>query len=288
MLTHFFSVDIEDWFHILDYDVPPELQDWETLESRVERNTFRVLDLLDEADVKCTCFVLGWIAERYPELVKAIAERGHELAAHGHRHLLIYESSRDAFERDLVESLDAIEAAAGVRPVGFRAPGFSILNDTLWALDVMAERGLLYDASLFTAARGHGGIQMDLPGPSLLQTSEGHILAEFPIAPHLLWGKIPISFAGGGYLRLFPAWWIEHCIRVREALGEPTTIYCHPRDFDPDQPRIRALSGWRMFKSYVGLATTQRKVRRLLERFTFGRIIDRLPALEGQSPIVLK
>ena len=165
MLTHFLSLDVEDWFHILDYEAPPEMRNWEALESRVESTTCMVLDLFDRAQVKCTCFVLGWIAERYPHLIQEIAVRGHEIATHGHRHLLVYEHSPEEFERDLLESVEAIENACGVRPVGFRAPGFSIKNGTLWALDVLAKNGFRYDASLFTAVRGHGGIRLNLRRP---------------------------------------------------------------------------------------------------------------------------
>ena len=274
MPTHLLSLDVEDWFHILDYEPTEEFRDWHALESRVEQNTRRVLDLLDETGTKCTCFVLGWIAENYPELVRELARRGHEIATHGHRHLLVYELTPQQFRDDLVASMDVIESVAGIRPVGFRAPGFSIRNDTLWALDIMVECGIQYDASLFTAARGHGGIRMDLHAPSKIQTPAGHTLAEYPTAPHHVAGVFPFPYAGGGYLRFFPSWWLERCIRARDTRGEPAVIYIHPRDFDARQPRLPGLPWHRRFKCYYGLGRTEEKVRRLLRRFQFGRIID--------------
>ncbi len=287
MLTHFLSLDVEDWFHILDYEAPPEMRNWEALESRVELTTRMVLDLFDRAQVKCTCFVLGWIAEQYPHLIQEIAMRGHEIATHGHRHLLVYENSPKEFELDLLQSVEAIENACGIRPRGFRAPGFSIKNGTLWALDVLAQNGFRYDASLFTAVRGHGGIRLNLRRPAMLRTPGGHLLAEFPTAPHYVLGTLPIPFAGGGYFRFFPVQWIEHCIRRRAKQGCATTVYCHPRDFDPEQPRMPGLPWERHFKCYVGLASMSGKVERLLKTFAFGPIADHLPVLEKEEPMVL-
>ncbi len=261
MTPNLFSIDLEDWFHILDHDAAPKFPEWGEQESRVAGNTDRLLGELARADVRCTFFVLGWIAEHHPELVRRIAEAGHEVASHGYAHGLVYEQAPEAFRDDVRRASDAIEAAAGVRPVGYRAPGFSIRRDSEWALDILADEGFEYDSSIFPAERAHGG----LPGAAALPTRLPNGLREFPVSTVDMRLR-RIAYLGGGYLRLFPTSLILHWARGQRARDEALVLYLHPRDIDFEQPRLD-LGALRNFKSYVGLRGCFEKVHRLLDEF---------------------
>jgi polysaccharide deacetylase family protein (PEP-CTERM system associated) len=256
-----FSIDLEDWFHILDSDASPKMSQWSELESRVETNCQVLLDELEQANVRCTFFVLGWIAENFPELVRRVSQAGHEVASHGYAHGLIYQQSRDEFRDDLRRANDAIEAAVGTRPKGFRAPGFSIRHDSEWALDVLAEEGFEYDSSVFPANRNHGGLPDAHPLPTLLPNG----LREFPVST-ISTPLRRVAYLGGGYLRLFPTPLILHWARGQQARGESLVLYLHPRDVDVDQPRL-GLGAVRNFRSYVGLRGCLDKVTTLLREF---------------------
>ncbi|MFT5440972.1 MAG: polysaccharide deacetylase family protein (PEP-CTERM system associated) [Myxococcota bacterium] len=258
---NFFSIDLEDWFHILDSDAAPSMETWTTQEARVEANTQKLLDELEHADVRATFFVLGWIADHYPALVRRIADAGHEVASHGYAHSLIYEQTPQEFRDDLRRASDAIEAAAGTRPRGFRAPGFSIREDSDWALDVLAAEGFDYDSSVFPTSRAHGG----LPGADAQPTVLPNGLREFPISTiDTPLGRL--AYLGGGYLRVFPTPLILHWARSQKARNESLVLYLHPRDIDIGQPRL-SLGAVRNFKSYVGLAGCLDKVKTLLSEF---------------------
>jgi len=263
-----FSIDLEDWFHILDSVAAPKMSKWREQESRVETNAQKLLDELQRAGVRCTFFVLGWIAEHYPDLVRRIADAGHEIASHGYAHGLIYQQTRDEFRDDLLRANDAIEAAVGTRPKGFRAPGFSIRQDSEWALDVLAEEGFEYDSSVFPAIRNHGG----LPGAHPLPTLLANGLREFPVSTFATPLR-RVAYLGGGYLRLFPTPLILHWARGQQARNESLVLYLHPRDVDVDQPRLE-LGAVRNFKSYTGLGGCLDKVTTLLREFEWGRFGD--------------
>ena len=256
-----FSIDLEDWFHLLDTTAAPDITTWTEQEARVEVNTGQLLQALDDANVRCTFFVLGWIAEHYSALVRRIAEAGHEIASHGYAHGLVYEQTPQAFRDDLRRANDAIEAAAGSRPLGYRAPGFSIRHDSDWALDVLADEGFEYDSSIFPASRAHGG----LPGANALPTRLANGLMEFPVSTV----ETPLrrmAYLGGGYLRLFPTPLILHWARGQQSRNESLVLYLHPRDIDLEQPRLD-LGALRNFKSYVGLRGCMGKVTTLLREF---------------------
>ncbi len=259
--ANLFSIDLEDWFHILDSDAAPKLPQWSEQESRVESNAQKLLDELERAGVLCTFFVLGWIAENYPDLVRRIADAGHEVASHGYAHGLIYQQTREAFRDDLRRANDAIEAATGAVPKGYRAPGFSIRHDSEWALDVLAEEGFEYDSSVFPASRTHGG----LPGAHPLPTLLANGLREFPVST-IATPLRRVAYLGGGYLRLFPTPLILHWARGQRARDESLVLYLHPRDVDIEQPRLE-LGTLRNFKSYVGLRGCLDKVTTLLREF---------------------
>lgn len=264
MARNLFSVDLEDWFHILDTHAAPPLEAWPRLESRVVANTRETLEALGRHDVRATFFVLGWIAERYPELVREVAAAGHEIASHGHRHVLVYRQTPQEFRRDIREASDAIHAACGVRPEGYRAPGFSITREALWAFDVLRDEGYVYDSSLFPARRGHGGLPGATTVPSILPNG----LREIPISTLSL-GPGRLAYLGGGYLRAIPSGIVTRMARRQSEAGTPLVLYMHPRDIDAGQPRL-PLGPYRRFKTYVGLATCLRKVQTLLRSFPWG------------------
>lgn len=279
-IVHALSFDIEDWFHIVEVKALDDPGQWEALSARsslVERYTDLILRICDEHGARATFFVLGWIAERHPALVKRIADAGHELGTHSFWHRKVYELTPATFADDIARSLGAIRAGAagaGGRPgdvpiLGFRAPSFSITPGTEWAFDVLAEHGLTYDASLFPAPRGHGGYTAGqvTPGAHYLTTPRGRRLMQLPMSIARL-GAGPVGkrmcYSGGGYFRLLPIGLIEQGLAREAREGRPTVIYLHPRDFAPDCPRVpMPLS--RRFKCYVGCATTEGKLRSLLK-----------------------
>lgn len=260
-ITNALSFDIEDWFHLVGIEGVADTAQWPLLESIVERYTDLILAMLDERDVRATFFVLGWIADRYPALVARIAQQGHELASHSYWHRRVFDLSPDVFREDLKRSIGAIEAAAGCAVRGYRAPSFSIIPGSEWAIDIMREEGLTYDASLFPTPRGDGGYPCE-PGPHIFRN-----MPELPMSTMRLFGK-RVAFSGGGYLRLFPELLIRRGFAQVHAQALPVVVYLHPRDFAPDCPRI-PMPLHRRFKSYVGLATTERKLRMMLNRYTF-------------------
>lgn len=278
MQTSIFSVDVEDWFHILDVPGAPALPEWSGLPSRVERNFSKLLDIFSEQNVQVTCFVLGWVGERFPHLVKEAAARGHEIASHGYGHRLVYEQKRDDFYDDVRHARLLLEDIAGVPVTGYRAPGFSTTEQTPWFFDVLAEAGYQYDSSVFPAARGHGGMRDGRRDPHRVGKGDG--ILEMPISVADLMGKT-MCFFGGGYLRLFPYWLIHKMAQRVLSEGRPVVFYIHPREIDPAQPRL-PMSRSRQFKSYVNLESTEAKIRRVLRDFpvtTFQNAISHYPEL---------
>jgi polysaccharide deacetylase family protein (PEP-CTERM system associated) len=277
--AHALSFDIEDWFHIVEVKAVEDPSRWAALSARsslVERYTDLILRICDDHKAKATFFVLGWIAERHPALVKRIGDAGHELGTHSFWHRKVYELSPEDFRQDMELSLEAIRSAAAggtgraadVSILGFRAPSFSITQGAEWAFDVLLDLGLEYDASLFPAARGHGGYACT-PGVHVVTAPSGRTIPEIPmsIAPVGL-GPIRkrMCYSGGGYLRLLPLSMIEQGVRAEVAAGRPTVVYLHPRDFAPDVPRVK-MPPHRAFKCYVGMRTTEGKLRALLSRY---------------------
>ena len=279
MQTSIFSVDVEDWFHILDVPSAPAISEWGGLPSRVEKNFRKLLDIFSEHSVQVTCFVLAWVAERFPHLVKEAAARGHEIASHGYGHRLVYQQSRDEFCEDVRHARLLLEDVAGAPVLGYRAPGFSTTTDTPWFFDALVEAGYQYDSSVFPAPRGHGGIREARRDPYVI---EGEGLLEVPITVADLMGR-PMCFFGGGYLRLYPYWLIRQKAQQVLAEGRPVVFYIHPREIDPKHPRL-PMSTSRRFKSYVNLDTTEAKIRRVLQDFpvtTFQNVISNYPILVG-------
>jgi polysaccharide deacetylase family protein (PEP-CTERM system associated) len=259
-----FSVDVEDWFHILDLPATPPLAQWDSLPSLVEQNFRKLLEIFAEQDVLVTCFFLGWVAEKFPHLVKEAAQRGHEIASHGYSHRLVYEMTPQEFFEEAVRSKRLLEDLAGKAVLGYRSSGFSVTERTPWFFDALMEAGYRYDSSVFPAPREHGGLAGARLAPYRVGNDRGSLL-EFPLTVRKIFGK-PVCFFGGGYLRLFPYFLIRRMTsRVLEE-GRPVIFYVHPREIDPRHPRL-PMGAVRRFKSYVNLQTTASKVRRLISRF---------------------
>ncbi len=265
------TIDVEDWFHILDTPAAPGIEHWPSLESRVEKNLNELLAVLDSFSVKVTFFWLGWLAARHKNLVRVCREAGHEIASHGYGHVLAYEVGEDAFRKDIVRAKAILEDIIGDQVRGFRAPGFGITTKAPWAFDVIKEAGHQYDSSVFPASRGHGGIADSPLGPYFIETSTGHLL-EIPMSIIEIFGH-RTSFFGGGYLRLASKLMIKWGIDRLKTSGQPLIVYVHPREIDPDQPHL-PLSYFRQFKSYVNLSSTLPKLKWLCSNYHFLTMLE--------------
>jgi polysaccharide deacetylase family protein (PEP-CTERM system associated) len=275
-----FSIDVEDWFHILDLPETSRCMEWDVLPSRVERNFLRLLDLLDQHHVSSTCFFLGWVAQKFPHLVKEASQRKHEVASHGRRHRLVYEMTRAEFYEDAASSRKHLEDLSGARVEGFRAPGFSATPETPWFFETLLEAGFRYDSSVFPALHGHGG----MPGAAYAPHFVGDLL-EFPITIGRVLGR-PLCFFGGGYLRLSPLLIIRSMATRVLKEGRPVIFYIHPREIDPNQPRLEMKLSRRL-KSYINLGSTEKKLITILTEFqfvTFRKFADTYMALSDRQP----
>ncbi len=272
-----FTVDVEDYFQVSAFENHVHRDQWNQWESRVEANTQRMLKLLDRHDVKGTFFVLGWVAQRYPQIVREIHACGHEIGSHGYWHRLIYEHSPSAFRDDLRRSRDVLEDAAGVRVVCHRAASFSITARSLWALEILVEEGFSVDSSIFPIHHDRYGMPSAPRRLHRLATPAGGLWEFPPAVARLARMNLPVS--GGGYFRLYPLWWTGYCLgRINRREGQPFVFYLHPWEIDPQQPRIPVPSRLSRFRQYVGLGKTEDKLDRLLSTFRFGRISDVIAA----------
>jgi polysaccharide deacetylase family protein (PEP-CTERM system associated) len=268
------TIDVEDYFQVTAFEHHVARDCWDNYPLRVERNTFRILDILDEKNLTATFFVLGWVAERRPSLVREIARRGHEIACHGYGHELIYKIGPDRFRDDVRRARILLEEITGKKVSGFRAPSYSITAKSLWALDILVEEGFSYDSSIFPIVHDIYGIPGGERFPHEIETQAGKI-KEFPISTLSLgigsWrSRLPI--AGGGYLRLFPAQLVERAIKyINTCEKQPTVIYFHPWEIDPHQPRIKAGLKSR-FRHYLNLERMEKKISYLLDTCKFSSI----------------
>jgi polysaccharide deacetylase family protein (PEP-CTERM system associated) len=264
-IVNAFTIDVEDWFQVAAFSRVIDRKDWGQLECRVEGNVARLLQVLDQHGVKATFFVLGWIAERYPELVRQIVEQGHELASHGYGHHMIHELGRDQFREDVIRARGILESVSGCAVIGYRAPSFSIGPKTLWALNILAETGHQYSSSIYP-------IQHDLYGmpdaPRFAHRRDG--LLEIP-ATSVRWLGRNWPASGGGYFRLLPyALSRRSLARVMASDAQPAVFYCHPWEIDPGQPRVRSADLKSRFRHYVNQDRMLAKINRLLGDFSWG------------------
>ena len=277
---HLLSVDLEEWFHILEYFSNNSLEHWNSFESRIHESTEQLLVLFENKQVKATFFSLGWIAQKYPDLIERIAKTGHEIGCHSSEHSLVHTMTPNQFEKDIAKALDRLRSLSGQPVTAFRAPGFSITKKCLWAFDILARNGITVDSSVFPATRAHGGMPGAPDKPFIIETFSGCI-KELPIST-FKWFRKRMAFSGGGYLRLFPYCIHEtlfnHAIRRNKSI----ILYLHPRDIDKGQPKFK-LPPLRLLKSYINIRTTYKKTERMLHRYTFGCIGDVVNYIDWDS-----
>lgn len=258
------TFDIEEWFHILDSEHTDSDRQWENFESRIEDNLAGLLELLEGVGQPATFFCLGWIARKYPGVIKEIDRLGHEIGTHSDLHQLVYTQSPDQFRRDLESSVRCLEDLTGKKITAYRAPGFSITEQTPWAFDVLMECGIEIDCSVFTSNRAHGGFtSFPLKTPCRIERN-GSSIKEFPLS-HYSVGPLRVVYSGGGYFRIMPYPVIRHMMKRSSYV----MVYLHYRDFDYGQGMIDGLPLHRRFKSYVGIKGALAKLRRLITDFPF-------------------
>lgn len=258
------TFDIEEWFHILDNESTKSEKEWNNYESRIYSNVDRILNYLEQNNQKATFFCLGWIADKYPEVIKKINNSGYEIGCHSQNHQLVYEQNRNEFKKDIERSIKTLEDTIGKKVISYRAPGFSITKNEIWAFEELINLGIEIDSSVFPSERGHGGFPEFSPAQPCRINISGVTLKEFPINTYNIFNKAMV-FSGGGYFRLFPYPLIKRATKKSKYI----MTYFHPRDFDPKQPMIKELPITRKFKSYYGLNSAFNKLNRWTTEFEF-------------------
>ena len=271
------TIDVEDYYHVSAFEAVVPLADWERYESRVEKNTHRILDLLDAHTTKATFFVLGWVAERHPGLMRTLVARGHEVASHGYAHRRVYTQTPEQFRTETRRSKRLLEDTLGQPIRGYRAASYSITVQSLWALDVLREEGFVYDSSIFPIRHDLYGIPSHPRFCYMIPGQSDSPLVEFPLSTLRLGGtNFPI--AGGGYLRLFPYAYTHWGIRsLNRREGQLAIVYLHSWELDPEQPRLPAGKLSR-FRHYTNLHRMEERFVRLLQDFSFGTMSEFLQA----------
>jgi polysaccharide deacetylase family protein (PEP-CTERM system associated) len=265
------TIDVEDYFHVSVFDGLVPRHAWDGMESRVCANTERLLQILADANVSATFFVLGWVAQRFPSLVREIAAQSHEIASHGFGHRLVYDLTPDAFRNDVRRSKDILESAIAAPVLGYRAPSYSLTPRSLWAIDILIEEGFRYDASIFPIHHDRYGIPVSPRHPYILQRAGS--LVEAP-GSTVRWGPFNLPIGGGGYFRILPYAWTRWGInRLNAVERAPAIFYLHPWEIDPEQPRLAAPALGR-FRHYYNLRKTEGRLRALLTEFKFSTMID--------------
>jgi polysaccharide deacetylase family protein (PEP-CTERM system associated) len=277
-LYNIFSVDVEDYYMVSGFADVVKLDSWHIYESRVEKNTHRILDLMDEYRVKGTFFVLGWVAERCPALTREIHARGHEVASHGYSHRLVYDQTHKDFRADVCTSKKILEDITGHSVIGFRAASYSIIQKSLWALDILVEEGYRYDSSIFPIHHDRYGMPNAKRFPHVIESGNGK-LVEFPPSTYALLGQnVPVC--GGGYLRLLPLKVILSAIKkINGKEKQPAVIYIHPWEIDVDQPRLKGRLRSNI-RHYLNLKSTMPKITELLKEFRFKPFSSLLDKIE--------
>jgi polysaccharide deacetylase family protein (PEP-CTERM system associated) len=276
--SHFFTVDVEEYFQVKALESVVRRDEWVSRPSRVALSIDALLGSLERHQARGTFFVLGWLARYQPAVVRAIADAGHEIGSHGFWHERVTTLSPEAFREDIRSSKRALEDLLGVAVIGYRAPNFSIIPGCEWAFDVLLDEGYRYDSSLFPIRRRGYGYPGARREPHLIERRNGR-LAEFPLATTNILAY-PVPAAGGGYIRQFPYAVIRRAFREASARSQPATFYIHPWEIDPDQPRL-PVSSLNRIRHYRGLDGALARIEKLLDEFRFGTIASYLPQLEG-------
>jgi polysaccharide deacetylase family protein (PEP-CTERM system associated) len=286
MIRNALTVDVEDYFHVAAFARQIDPSSWDRFALRVERNTSRLLDLFEAHNVLATFFVLGWVAERCPGLVRDIAKRGHEIASHGYSHQLVYEQTPALFREETIRAKGCLEAQVQ-RPVrGYRAASYSIVRRSLWALDTLAELGFSYDSSIFPVRHDRYGIPGSPRWPYRIATPSGRSIIEFPLSTTSILGhRLPV--AGGGYFRLYPYWLTRSALKsINHSEGRPFVFYLHPWEIDPEQPRVSTGLLSRL-RHYTNLGRCEERLRRLLATFHFAGVEDVLKTVQIEESTAL-
>jgi polysaccharide deacetylase family protein (PEP-CTERM system associated) len=277
------TFDVEEYFHAEAFAGVVRREEWPSLESRVVRATERILELLAETSTRATFFVLGWVAERHRGLVRAIQAQGHEVGCHGFGHQMITRLSREEFAADVRRAKLTLEDASGVAVIGYRAPTFSVVRETLWSLDVLGESGFRYDSSIFPIVHDRYGISDAPRFPHRRNVGAAGVIAEFPLSTLSRFGwRFPI--AGGGYFRLFPyavTAWALRCLNGKES--QPAIVYLHPWEIDFEQPRL-PVGRVTWLRHSINIRSTESKLRRLVRDFRFAPVRDVLAGV-GVMPV---
>lgn len=273
MTTHALSVDVEDYFQVLNFADVVDRADWEKRELRCGDSTRRLLDLFARRDTKATFFFLGWIAERLPDLVRDVQSAGHEIGSHGYDHRVLGDLGEAGFDADLARTEEILESITGQRPTMFRACTWSITRATAWALPVLARRGYRIDSSIYPVTHPDYGVPGAPSSPYRIAVEDDELIEFPPLTWKVMGRTLPVG--GGGYLRLFPTWFVGRGLRQQASLGWPGCVYLHPWEVDPEQPR-EALRGVRRFRHYVNLRKTLGKLERLISEHRFAGVAEAL------------
>ncbi len=261
------TVDVEDYYQVSAFAKNIATSDWDKMESRVVQNTERILQIFDESAIKATFFVLGWVAEREPGLVRSIASEGHEVACHGYSHQLVYNQSPDIFREETLRAKNILEDITGTKVSGYRAASYSITEKSKWALDILSEAGFIYDSSIFPVHHDRYGMPGTPKQPYVLKTPNGMSLVEFPLSTMKLFGYV-LPVAGGGYFRLYPYQFTRFALSKINNDNLPFVFYLHPWEVDPEQPRIKTNLLSR-FRHYNNLGKCGNRLEKLISDFPF-------------------
>ena len=272
------TIDVEDYFQVSALAKSINRDDWNSIKPRVVENVNLLLDMFDLHNVKATHFVLGWVAERFPELIKEIDRRGHEVASHGYSHQLVYTQTPEVFEQETRDSKNLLENIIGKPVFGYRAASYSITRKSLWALDILADLGFSYDSSIFPVVHDRYGIKGSPEFPHVLETPAKQRLVEYPLSTYRIFGQT-IPVAGGGYFRLYPYWLSRFFYRSINKSSVPFVFYLHPWEVDPDQPRVKA-SMLSEFRHYNNLDKCQSRLSNLLVDFSFTTMYAKLEEMK--------
>jgi len=279
-VLHALSIDVEDWFQVLNMRDVVDRSDWERLPLRCGDATRRLLEVLERRSARATFFFLGWIAERLPDLVREVRDAGHEIGSHGYDHRVLGELGADGFREDLVRTEEILESITGEPPRSFRACTWSVAAATHWAPGVLHDLGYRLDSSIFPIRHPDYGVPGAPVSPYRLAVDGGHLIEVPPLTLELLGRRLPVG--GGGYLRLFPLAFLRRGLRQQERRGWPGCVYLHPWEVDPEQPR-QAVGGLRGFRHYVNLHRTLPKLDRLLGEFRFAGVAEAVAEVEDRK-----
>lgn len=274
------TIDVEDYFQVAAFDTNIDRSNWHSFECRVEANTEKFMEIVAAKNIKATFFILGWIAEKYPQLVKKIAAAGHEVASHGYSHKLVFGQTPGEFKEETDRSKKLLEDLTGCAVKGYRAASYSITPASIWALEIISEAGFEYDSSIYPVKHDRYGLQGGPCTPYRISLASGRRLTEFPITTVSILGyKVPVG--GGGYFRIYPFELTTRLLRLRiKQSSGPFVFYLHPWELDPDQPKVQGASRLSNFRHYHNLHKVENRLEALLDIFDFGTMSDALPSID--------